>query len=172
MHGLDNNTYDRPRKTTVIEFVAIPDFFDIEQYLSIRELTGFVDTVDLKQMKLIAESIRYSSIFTTGDNYSISATTIFMLLHIYNEINLVINLSTEKPWKPRGVEYKTVAEWHVSRDRDINGGTRNQPMSFVIINLLQLQKEGILKKALESVLELKKYVDDLQKTFKKVGKLD
>ena len=87
--------------TTVIEFVAVPEFFDIEHYLSIRESTGFVETVDLKQMKLIAESIRCSTIFSTGDNYSISGTTIFMLLQIYDELNLVINLSVEKPWKPR-----------------------------------------------------------------------
>jgi len=158
--------------TTVIEFVAVPNFFDIEHYLSIRESTGFVDTVDLKQMKLVAESIRYSSIFTTGDNYSISATTIFMLLQIYDELKLVINLATEKPWKPRGTDFKTVAGWYVKRDREINSGHRERPMSFVIINLLQLQQDGILDKAMESVAEMQDYLNDLNATIKKVGKLD
>jgi hypothetical protein len=172
MTDFDDDTMDSSRKITVIEFVAIPDFFDIEHYLSIRESTGFVDTVDLKQMRLVAESIRCSTIFTTGDNYSISATTIFMLLQIYDELKLVINLSTEKPWKPRGVDYKTVAGWYIQRDRDIQRDTRNRPMSFIIINLLQLQQEGILEKALQSVVEMEEYVNDLQRTFKKVGKLD
>lgn len=158
--------------TTVIEFVAVPEFFNLEHYLSIRESTGFVETVDLKQMTLIAESIRTSTIFSTGDNYSISATTIFMLLQIYDELQLVINLSSEKPWKPRGVDYKTVAGWHIRRDRDIQSGTRNRPMSFVLINLLQLQQEGILDKAMESVAEMQDYLNDLNATIKKVGKLD
>lgn len=160
-------------KTTVIEFVAVPDFFDIEDYLSIRESTGFVDTVDLKQMRLIAESIRYSTIFSTGDNYSISATTVFMLLHIYDELDLVINLSSEKPWRPRGVTFETVAGWHTQRDRDIStGNRRDRPMSFVIVNLLQLQQEGILERALQSVVKLEEYVKDLNETYKRVGKLD
>jgi len=163
---------DGVRVTTVIEFVAIPEFFDIEHYLSIRESTGFVDTVNLKQMKLIAESIRYSTIFSTGDNYQISATSVFMLLQMYDELKLVINLSTEKPWKPRGTDYKTVAGWYVKRDREVNSGRHDRPMSFVIINLLQLQQEGILDKALKSVVSMEAYLNDLNETFKKVGKID
>ena len=160
------------RSTTIIEFVAVPEFFDLEHYISIRESTGFVETINAKQMSLIAESIRCSTIFTTGNNYSISATTIFMLLQIYDELDLVINLSTEKPWKPRGTDYKTVASWHIQRDKDIEGGTMDRPMSFVIINLLQLQQEGILEKALQSVVKMETYLIDLNKTIKKVGKLD
>lgn len=163
---------DGSGKTTVIEFVAVPEFFDIDHYLSIREMTGFVETVDLKQMQILAEAIKGSTIFVTGDNYRISATTIFMLLQIYDELNLVINLSTDKPWKPRGTDYQTVAGWHIKRDRDIGDDVRNRPMSFVIINLLQLQQEGILDKALESVVNLEEHLNDITKTIKKVGKLD
>ena len=49
-----------------IEFVAIPNYFDIKAYLSMREITGqfMSHEITLESVLLIAESVRESPIFT------------------------------------------------------------------------------------------------------------
>jgi len=150
---------------TMVEFVAVPLTLDIEHYLTMRETTGFKDAVDKKQLKIICEAVKNSTIFAMVNNMRISVETIFAFLQILKELNLIIKVGTN-PLAGREDLYMKVAEAYSNRDAD------GKPTTVVFINLLMLHQEGLMDEALKSVVEVDEYFTDINETIKKVGNLD
>ena len=72
------NTYIK--EYFMVEFVAIPPDFDINNYLTLREQVGQFDNKDviLNQVKKIADAIKFSPV-TSLLNNSLSLTLSFIL---------------------------------------------------------------------------------------------
>ena len=152
---------------TMVEFVAVPQIFDIEHFLTMRETTGFIDIADKKQLKIVSDAVKNSTVFAIVNNPNISIVTIFAFLQILKELNLVIQIATN-PLMTRLEDYDYVAAAYA----DPGNQDAKKPATIVFINLLMLQQEGLLDKALESVVKIDEYFDDINETIKKIGKLD
>jgi len=150
---------------TMVEFVAVPTTLDIEHYLTMRETTGFKDAVNKKQLIIICEAVKNSTIFAMVNNRRISIETIFAFLQILKELNLIIKVGTN-PLAGKEEMYMRVAEAYSNRDAD------GKPATVVFINLLMLHQEGLMDKALKSVVEIDEYYEDINKTIKTIGKFD
>ncbi|MFW9871862.1 MAG: hypothetical protein ACFFG0_02085 [Candidatus Thorarchaeota archaeon] len=163
----------------LIEFVAVPQEFDIGSYLTLREHIGqFNDApVDLTTIKKIMDGIRYSPVCSLLHNALLPPETGLYVLSILDELNLVIR-SIPNPLRSAWSrsDYKNmigrITESKQRRYRIHIGGQDAEKVNLVIVNLFPMLQKHVLDEAAKISKSLEKYQKEVDDNIKKIGKLD
>lgn len=154
----------------IIEFVAVPNTFDIEYYLSMRESTGMFinEEMNLTHIKFISDTIKSSPWFVLSKAPDLTIASCLFCLEVFREIGLTIESISDQheDSKFRGQDYKRFLHYHY-KDRD-NQTNKQMPFSITIVNLYQLVQEGILKPVIEKIVEIEDYVEKIEGTMEMV----
>lgn len=146
---------------SVVEFVAIPPHFDIMNYLSMREGAGIFDSknVDLKQLKIMAQSIALSPVFNVRNNLRISAVTCLYLIKILKELGVVLK-SIPNPLR-EGIEHFIENIDNYGDDNLYIKGQTAKRVNFTIVNIFPLMSDGVIQEGIQIGQTLEKYEEEI-----------
>lgn len=160
-HG-DTRRFQRNIHPVHVEFVTLNPNFDINMYLSIREITGnfMSQEITLKSITLISESIKASPVFTLSSPTGTYAASAIMFIEIIKQIGLQVkSLSNFIPTDTKSYEYLLKGSRFTNDD-----GKPVMDMTFVFINLYKLVEYGVLEPVIKAVVDAEDYFSDMQKT--------
>lgn len=125
----------------MLEYVFIPDNFDIKSHLNMREQAGIFKftAIDLKNLNTIAIAVRESPVFCLMNNPNINPRVCGYFLHILNELKLVVK-TVDNPLRRShsdDVYDSFCEEWELERSNYI-GDQEVRTMNFIIINFCKL----------------------------------
>ena len=148
----------------MVEAVAIPPEFHIENHLKMREAAGIFENehINLKQLALIAEGVKSSAIFASLNNPLIEPHTCMYFLHIMSELGLIIN-SVDNPVKRNKQEYQSFLNGWSDQQRNYIRGQDVFRLNFVVINLYQLYQQDVMDEVVEAVNDVLQYSDEVKK---------
>ena len=151
------------------EFVAIPTNFTIEQHLKMREQMGMFPSpnINLKQLMVLAEGVKNSSVTTIMNNVSISIQTCLYFIYILNELGVVLS-SIHNPLRLNSDDYLNLIKYHDNTDNNrhyIRGQTYDT-MNMIIVNVFHLFNEITLEEALGIAESLKKHQEEFDDNLK------
>lgn len=145
-----------------VEFVAVPSYFEIDHYLSIREITGnfMSHEITLESVRLISGAIKEGPVFTlSSPTGSYAAATIFTI-EIFKQAGLQIkSFSNFMPTDVRS--YETILKHSTFSNRD---GKPVIDMTFNFINLYKCVEEGVLEPVIAAVIAAEEYADGMSDT--------
>ncbi len=148
----------------MVEAVAVPPDFQIENHLKMREAAGIFENehVNLKQLALISEGVKSSPIFATLNNPVIEPHTCMYFLHIMEELGLVIT-SVDNPVKRNRQEYNAFLNGWSDQQRNFVRGQEVYRINFVVINLYQIYQQNIMTEVKDSIEQVLKHTEDVRK---------
>ena len=160
----------------VVEFVAIPPDFDILNYLTLREQAGIfkeTDDTNITHIKNIIESIKYSSVFAMLNNANISPSSCMYVLHVLNELGLVLR-SIHNPIRKDGYkQFIKTNETCTKEDRWIYvNGQEIKRVNFVIVNIFNLMSEDVINESMSIAQNLQNYQKHIDEENKNLSNLD
>jgi len=147
-----------------IEFVAIPSYFDIKSYLSIREITGMFMSHDitLKSVSLIAQAVKEGPIFTLSSPSGTYAASALFVIEILKQVGLTIKGFSN--FLPTDIKsYESILKNSTFKNPD---GKPTINMTIIFINLYKLVEEGVLTPIIESIINAEDYAGELENTIK------
>ncbi len=146
------------------EFVAVPPDFDFKSHLTMREQVGMfkIKDVNLTQVKIISDAVTNSPVFSTLNNALLDPTSCFFFLQLMVELNLVLK-KIDNPLRRSQEQYKQFAKRWKSDQRTYVRGQNIEKISFLIVNVVPLLDQTIIDEAWESLTELKKYQNEINK---------
>lgn len=148
----------------MVEAVAIPPDFEIENHLKMREAAGIFENehVNLKQLTLIAEGVKASPIFASLNNPIIEPHTCMYFLHIMEELGLVVT-TVDNPVKRNRQEYQSFLAGWSDQQRNYVRGQDVFRMNFIVINLYQLYQKNVMEEVVEAVNHIIQHGEDVKK---------
>lgn len=162
---------------TMVEFVSVPQEFDIDNYLTFHEQMGLFDIkgIHLKQLKHIAEAIKYSPVVALMNNSVLEPVVGFYLLSILDELNLILK-SIPNPLRRSRVEYKTfIEDYTENKDQGVFSYVREQEVKFIniiIVNIFPMMSEDVISEAAKNSRDIQKYQDEFDEKLKGIENLD
>jgi len=148
----------------LVEVVAVPETFQIENHLKMREAAGIFENekISLKQLAIIAEGVKASPIFSLLNNPLIEPQTCMYFLNIMAELNLVIR-SVDNPIKRNREEYAVfLKNWRDQRFNYVRGQDVKR-MNFIVINLVPMYQQHVMDEAIDAVNSISKFSEDVKK---------
>ena len=144
---------------TILEYVFIPDNFDIKSHLNMREQAGIFkfNAVDLKNLNVISASVRESPIFCLLNNPNINPRVCGYFLHILNELNLVVK-TVDNPLRRSHSDdtYDEFCEgWELERNNYIRG-QEVKMINFIIINFCKLSINKVVEEYSKTAFNIEK----------------
>lgn len=160
----------------LVEFVAVPPDFDINNYLTLREHVGQFDNKEivLSQVKKIADAVRFTPVTSLLNNALLDPKVGMYLLSIFDELGLILK-SIPNPLRKSAIDYKTFLD---SYSNDLKKqypihirGQEAQKVNIVIVNLFPMMNQHVIDEAMEIAQNLQKYQNEVNQKMKKVGNL-
>jgi hypothetical protein len=145
----------------IVEFVSVPETFDIDCFLSMREsMNKFKNNhMQVTQIKFIAEAVKASPFFVLTKVPHITISSCLFCLELFREIGLTIDIFSDiHESKFRGITFERFMK-HDDEDYDVR-----QVLAIIIVNLFPVLKEGITEKVLEQIVETEEYIEHVEKT--------
>ncbi len=145
-----------------IEFVAIPSYFDIKSYLSIREISGqfMSQDVTLESITMIAEAVKEGPIFTLSSPTGTYCAAALYVIEIFKQVGLTMKgFSNFLPTDVKSYEYILRDETFKNED-----GKPIMNMTVIFINLYKLVEEGILEPVIEAISQAEDYAEEIRET--------
>jgi len=146
-----------------IEFVAIPNYFDIKSYLSMREVTGIFMSHDitLKSVTLIAEAVKEGAVFSLSSPTATYCASALFVIQIFKEVGLTVKaFSNFLPIEVKS--YESILKNTTFKNED---GKPTIDMTVIFINLYKLVEEGILAPIIEALTKAEDYAVELETTL-------
>ena len=161
----------------MVEFVAVPPDFDINNYLTSREQVGQFDneSVMLSQVKKIADAIKFSPVTSLLNNALLDPKVGMYLLSIFDELGLILK-SIPNPLRRSTRSYKDfLKSYSNNRERRHPTHIRGQEaklVNIVIVNLFPMMNQQVIDESMNIAKNLQEYQSDVDKKMKGIGKLD
>jgi len=151
----------RVENYSTVEIVAVPPDFDIHQYLTMRESAGIFKhkSVDLKNLSIISDSVKCSSIFCIQNNIRINPVTCMFYLKILDELNLIVR-SVYNPIREDIERYMRMIDEEDGEYLSIKDQV-TKTINFTIINVYQMMEDDTMNE----VMEIARRLQDSQKMF-------
>jgi hypothetical protein len=145
-----------------MEFVAVPSYFDIHSYLSIREISGqFMNQdVTLESITLMASAIQEGPIFTLSSPTGTYAASAFYVVEILKQIGLTVKAFSNF------VATDVKSYEHLLRDTTFKNenGKPIIDMTIIFINLYKIVEEGVLEPIIKNIAEAEDYASAMEAT--------
>ena len=147
----------------VVEFVSVPSTFDVELYLSFREIAGIFEGKEtyLDHVKFVAETIKTSPWFVLAKCPEITVQSAFLCLELFRQIGLTVdtNYSEARDSKMRGRHWKLESEqfeYKSDHQKPLyeKGHISQRAFVMVIVNVYKMVEEGHVKRMIEKVVEV------------------
>jgi len=142
-----------------IEFVAIPSYFDIKSYLSIREVTGqFMNQeITLESVCLIAEAVKEGPVFTLSSPTGSYAASALFFIEILKQVGLTVKAFSN--FMP--IDVKTYEP--ILRNSTFTNADKKpvMDMTIIFINTYKLVEDGILGPVIEAITNAEDYAGEL-----------
>jgi hypothetical protein len=145
-----------------IEFVAIPSYFDIKSYLSIREVTGqFMNhDITLESVLLIGEAVKEGPVFTLSSPSGTYAASALFVIEILKQVGLTMKAFSN--FLPIDVKsYESILRNTAFKNQD---GKPVIDMTIIFINTYKLVEEGVLGPVIEAITKAEDYANELETT--------
>ena len=145
-----------------IEFVAIPSYFDIKSYLSIREVTGLFMSHDitLKSVLLIAEAVKEGPVFSLSSPNGTYAASALFVVEILKQVGLTMKAFSN--FLPVDVKsYESILKNTTFKDQN---GKPVIDMTIIFVNLYKVVEEGVLTPIIEAITNAEDYAGELEDT--------
>jgi len=145
-----------------VEFLSIPSYFDINHYLTIREVTGqfMSHEITLESVTLIADAIKEGPVFTLSSPSGKYAASAIFAIEIFKKAGLQIQAFSN--FMPIDVNsYESILSNSRFTKED---GTPVINMSFNFINLFKCIEEGIMEPVIQAVQNAEEYANDMAET--------
>ena len=160
-HG-DHRRVSRNMHPVHIEFVAIPSYFDLHSYLSIREVTGqFMNQdITLESVTLIAEAVKEGPVFTLSSPTGSYCASALFFIEILKQVGLTMKaFSNFMPTEVKSYE-------HILRDTTFktDEGKPVMNMTIIFINLYKLVELNVLAPVIDQVVKAEEYAEELNET--------
>ncbi len=162
-HG-DHRRMSRNNHAVHIEFVAIPNYFDIHSYLSIREVTGqFMNQdITLQSVTLIAEAVKEGPVFTLSSPTGTYCASALFFIEILKQVGLTMKAFSN--FMPTEVKsYESILKNSTFKNED---GNPVMDMTIIFINLFKLVETNILAPIIEQITNAEDYAADLNDTIR------
>ena len=146
-----------------IEFVAIPSYFDIHSYLSMREVTGIFMSHDitLKSVTLIAEAVKEGPVFTLSSPTGTYCASALFVIEVFKQVGLTMKaFSNFLPVEVKS--YESILKNTTFKNED---GKPTIDMTVIFINLYKLVEEGVLGPVIEALTKAEDYAGELENTL-------
>jgi len=147
-----------------IEFVAIPSYFDIHSYLSIREVTGqfMSQDITLESVTLIAEAVKEGPVFTLSSPTGTYCASALFFIEILKQIGLTMKaFSNFLPIQVKS--YEPILRNSTFKNED---GKPVMDMTIIFINLYKLVETNVLAPIIEQITNAEDYAAELNDTIK------
>jgi len=147
-----------------IEFVAIPSYFDIHSYLSIREITGqfMSQDITLESVTLVAEAVKEGPVFTLSSPTGTYCASALFFIEILKQIGLTMKaFSNFLPIQVKS--YESILKNNTFKNED---GKPVMDMTIIFINLYKLVDTNVLAPVIEQITNAEDYAADLEKTVR------
>lgn len=134
----------------VVEIVALPPNFNIENHLTMREQAGIFEdkNISLKHLQAISLGVQFTPVFNLLNNPSISLQSVSYFLYILDELGFIIKGINGETFNYN--DYKTLTEMFSKYQGDIYfRGHRSKTINFTIINLVQILNNETVEKAMK-----------------------
>lgn len=161
----------------MVEFVAVPPDFDINNYLTLREQVGQFDNekIMLSQVKKIADAIKFSPVTSLLNNALLDPRVGMYLLSILDELGLILK-SIPNPLRRGSIDYKTFLDRYsnnqeAQRPTHIRGQEAER-VNIVIINLFPMMNQQVINEAMDIAHKLQEYQTEVDKKMKGAKNLD
>ncbi len=161
-HG-DHRRMSRNNHPVHIEFVAIPNYFDIHSYLSIREVTGqfMSQDITLASVTLIAEAVKEGPVFTLSSPTGTYCASALFFIEILKQIGLTMKAFSN--FLPTEVKsYESILKNNTFKNQD---GKPVMNMTIIFINLYKLVETNILAPIIEQITTAEDYAAELNDTI-------
>lgn len=146
-----------------IEFVAIPNYFDIKSYLSMREVTGMFMSHDitLESVTLIAEAVKEGPVFSLSSPTGTYCASALFVIEVFKQVGLTMKAFSN--FLPTDVKsYEAILKNTTFKNAD---GKPTIDMTVIFINLYKLVEEGILEPVIEAITKAEDYAGELESTL-------
>lgn len=160
-HG-DNRRRGHNNHCVHIEFVAIPSYFDIKSYLSIREVTGLFMSHDitLESVLLIAEAVKEGPVFSLSSPNGTYAASALFVIEILKQVGLTMKAFSN--FLPVDIKsYESILKNSTFKDQN---GKPVIDMTIIFINAYKMVEEGVLTPIIEALTTAEDYAGELDDT--------
>jgi hypothetical protein len=149
------------------EFVAIPQDFDLQSHLHMREQIGIyqVKNMNITQANIFIEGIKNAPVFCAMNNELINPNICFFVLQLFQELGLILK-AVDNPMR-RDMDKDAFMSWAKywnSGDLQDIRGQQVRRISFLIINVVQLFQEEVYEEALTAMKRVQKYQAEINST--------
>jgi len=144
----------------IVEFVSVPETFDIDCFLSMREsMNKFRNNhMQVEQIKFVSDAVKASPFFVLTKVPHITISSCLFCLELYRELGLTVDIFSDiHDSKFRGITFERYMEYEDKEDV-------MQALAIIIVNLFPLLKEGIVEKVLEKIVETEEYIESVEST--------
>lgn len=153
---------EHPVHPVHMEFVAVPQSFDIHSYLSIREISGqfMSQDVTLESISLMATAIQEGPIFTLSSPTGTFAASAFYVVEILKQIGLTVNAFSNFV----STDVKSYANMLKETTFKNDNGSPVINMTIIFINLYKIVEEGVLNPIIANITEAEDYAAAMEAT--------
>jgi len=159
----DHNRMSRNTHPVHIEFVAIPSYFDIHSYLSIREITGqfMSQDITLESVTLIAEAVKAGPVFTLSSPSGTYCASALFFIEILKQIGLTMKAFSN--FLPTDIKsYESILKNSTFKNA---AGKPIMDMTIIFMNLYKLVETNILGPVIEQVVKAEEYSEEMKETI-------
>jgi len=160
----DYSRHNKSIHSVHIEFVAIPKYFDIRSYLSIREITGqfMSHDITLESVLLIAEAVKEGPVFTLSSPSGTYAASALFVIEILKQLGLTMKAFSN--FIPVDVKsYESILRHTTFKNAQ---GKPDIDMTIIFINAYKMVEEGVLESVVESITKVEEYESEMVQTAK------
>jgi len=147
-----------------IEFVAIPKYFDIRSYLSIREIAGqfMSHDITLESVLLIAEAVKEGPVFTLSSPTGTYAASALFVIEILKQLKLTMKAFSN--FIPIDIKsYESILRNTTFKNEK---GNAVIDMTIIFINAYKMVEEGVLESVVKSITQVEEYEAEMVETAK------
>lgn len=158
----DYSRHNKSIHSVHIEFVAIPKYFDIRSYLSIREITGqfMSHDITLESVLLIAEAVKESPVFTLSSPTGTYAASALFVIDILKQLKLTMKAFSN--FIPIDIKsYESILKNTTFKNEK---GNPVIDMTIIFINSYKMVEEGVLESVIKSITNIEEYEAEMKET--------
>lgn len=157
----------------VAEFVAVPENFDLDAHLSMREQVGIfsVNQIDTKQVHIISQAVVNTPVFSTMNNALLSPQSCMFYLLLLDELGLILK-EIDNPFRRLNSDYGDfMKHWDEQRYNYVRGQDVLR-ISFLIVNIVPLLQQNVIDEAVKAVNDMIKYQEEINQFNGSITNLD
>lgn len=157
----------------VAEFVAVPENFDLDAHLSMREQVGIfsVNQINTNQVHIISQGVVNSPVFSTMNNALLSPQSCMFYLLLLDELGLILK-KVDNPFRRLNNNYiDFMKHWDDQRYNYVRGQDVLR-ISFLIINIVPLLQQNVIDEAVKAANNIIKYQEEINQFNSSITNLD